>query len=457
MVESLSVGTRLMAIYDGEMYAAEVINVSKKRINAPVKVHFVGYDDEWDSWLPVSGLKSKLLPKITKTPELPKRVDYSGLETGMRVQAEADGVWYAAEVQQVSKAKKHARAPVKVSFLGYTAESDEWVGESRLRSKVLKPFVEEGKIADKAKKSKEKPDLGKVDVTVAATKDKVTKQKKKNVGDLRKRVVSLADPVARFDRAKDEKNERYLNITSVYKTEAMKGKKVLVVGASRGLGLEIVKALSSAEAEVIATVRTSNDELSALKIEVIDSVEVTNLDSLVLMASQIKGPLDYVIFNAGYSPDIVDNLDSLQESAAIKQIDVCAIGPLRCVSALKAAGLLKATKIAVISSQAGSTLWRSTQNKGKGGDYGRHMSRAACNMCGVLMAEELKNEQVPIVLLHPGSNRTKMCKKSFQMWDVEGAVEPSVGALRVLHEVSGISMAKSGKFINCEDGLFIPW
>ena len=30
-------------------------------------------------------------------------VDHSGVEPGMRVQAEADGVWYAAEVQHVSK------------------------------------------------------------------------------------------------------------------------------------------------------------------------------------------------------------------------------------------------------------------------------------------------------------------------------------------------------------------
>ncbi len=28
---------------------------------------------------------------------------------------------------------------------------------------------------------------------------------------------------------------------------------------------------------------------------------------------------------------------------------------------------------------------------------------------------------------------------------------------RVLHEVGKISMETSGKFINCEDGLLIPW
>merc|ERR1712176_1439178 len=97
-------------------------------------------------------------------------------------------------------------------------------------------------------------------------------------------------------------------------------------------------------------------------------------------------------------PNIIDNLDSMQMEEAIKQYDVCALGPVRCVSALKAAGLLKGCKVAIITSQAGSTQWRFTQNKDKGGDYGHHMCRAACNLGGVLMSEELKKDAVPITL-----------------------------------------------------------
>jgi glutamine synthetase len=63
--------------------------------------------------------------------------DYSGLEKGMRVQAESGGKFYAAEVLTVSDSKKQAKAPVKVRFVGYGAENDEWVGADRLRSKAL--------------------------------------------------------------------------------------------------------------------------------------------------------------------------------------------------------------------------------------------------------------------------------------------------------------------------------
>merc|ERR1712039_856969 len=145
---------------------------------------------------------------------------------------------------------------------------------------------------------------------------------------------------------------------------------------------------------------------------------------------------------------------------AIKQIDICALGPLRCVAAMKAGGHISTEKkvpVIIISSQAGSAKWRFTQNKDKGGDYGHHMSRAACNIGAVLMSEELKKDDVPIVLLHPGFNRTTMTAKYSHIWDIEGAVDPVEGAKRVLHETSKISMAISGKFINCEDGLQIPF
>lgn len=112
-----------------------------------------------------------------------------------------------------------------------------------------------------------------------------------------------------------------------------------------------------------------------------------------------------------------------------------------------------------------------------------------------------------VTLLHPGFNRTDMTAKYSAIWDVEGAVEPSgepsicsllhargngiafttqslrpsegtsrlthctklytplcpvptVGAMRVLYEVKRSidgGIARSGKFINCEDGLEIPW
>ena len=150
--------------------------------------------------------------------------------------------------------------------------------------------------------------------------------------------------------------------------------------------------------------------------------------------------------------------DTLNFDEQLKQINICALGPLRMNSALiNAKALADGAKLVVITSQAGSVEWRSTQNKDVGGDYGHHMSRAACNMAAALLAQEVKGMGYSVLLLHPGFNRTEMTKKYEHIWDVEGAVDPKVGAKRVLYEVIKNGMDETGKFINCEDGLQIPW
>ena len=58
---------------------------------------------------------------------------------------------------------------------------------------------------------------------------------------------------------------------------------------------------------------------------------------------------------------------------------------------------------------------------------------------------------------HPGFNKTEMTAKYAEIWEKEGAVPTEEGALRVLHETGTATMAKTGMFVNCEDGLQIPW
>ena len=145
-------------------------------------------------------------------------------------------------------------------------------------------------------------------------------------------------------------------------------------------------------------------------------------------------------------------------------IDICAVGPLRVSSALFKAGKIK-EKVIIITSQAGSCEWRLTQNPPGSldtsnpftGNYGHHMSRASCNIMGVILSQELKPANVSVQLVHPGFCRTSMTKKYEHIWDIEGAVEPHVGAKRVLHEAIKSDMSTTGTCVNSEDGLRIPW
>ena len=197
---------------------------------------------------------------------------------------------------------------------------------------------------------------------------------------------------------------------------------------------------------------------------VLDAPATQDTATIAKMCTEITEPIDVVIHNAGYFPDIhetmTDAANPLDFSEQMKQIDICAMAPLRVTYELNKAGLIKKGgdgRVIIISSQAGSAEWRKTQNKGEGGDYGHHMSRAACNIAGVLMSEELSGDQIPVVMLHPGFNRTDMTKKYEHIWDVEGAVPSEQGAMRVLHETAKVTMASTGKFVNCEDGLQIPF
>jgi len=276
---------------------------------------------------------------------------------------------------------------------------------------------------------------------------------------------SLADQVARFARAKEEKNERYLDISSVYDGGDLSGKRVLVTGGNRGLGLAITKELVAIGATALVICRSSSPELEKLvgKWNVYSGVDVTDTEAVEKAMKRVKGDggqIDVVINNAGYFYEpkeaVLDNTLNFEEQ--IKQIDICGLGPLRVNSAAVNSGVLADdAKLVIITSQAGSAEWRTTQNANEGGDYGHHMSRAACNMAGVLLAEELKPKGIAVILLHPGFNRTEMTKKYEHIWDIEGAVDPSEGAKRVLYEVIKGGMDTTGKFINCEDGLQIPW
>jgi len=88
-----------------------------------------------------------------------KSYDYSGLQIGMRVQAESDGTYYAADVLEVSTSKNRAKAPIKVSYKGYDGY-DEWLSGDRLRSKALKVAAPETK--EKEKKERKGPLSGDV-------------------------------------------------------------------------------------------------------------------------------------------------------------------------------------------------------------------------------------------------------------------------------------------------------
>ncbi|KAH8058073.1 short chain dehydrogenase [Aureococcus anophagefferens] len=286
---------------------------------------------------------------------------------------------------------------------------------------------------------------------------------------------SLADQVARFAKAKKDNNARYLDITTVYDGSSLKGKRVLVTGGEQNLGLELMKEIVAQGGEAISASR-ARERTSALiassdgKASVIPGIDVTKDEAMATLVAGVAEPVDMVINNAGYfygpaeSVGVGENEGHLNFAQELLMIDICSVGPLRVSSALFKAGKIK-EKVIIITSQAGSCEWRLTQNPPGSldtsnpftGNYGHHMSRASCNIMGVILSQELKPANVSVQLVHPGFCRTSMTKKYEHIWDIEGAVEPHVGAKRVLHEAIKSDMSTTGTCVNSEDGLRIPW
>lgn len=107
---------------------------------------------------------------------------------------------------------------------------------------------------------------------------------------------SIADQQDRFSRAKREKNQRFLDINTVYDPSLLKGKRVAVTGANKGLGLALTNELTAAGASVIAIVRSSSPELEKLNpAEMITGIDVSDDDKCAGLSKQIKGgPIDIV-------------------------------------------------------------------------------------------------------------------------------------------------------------------
>lgn len=184
---------------------------------------------------------------------------------------------------------------------------------------------------------------------------------------------------------------------------------VLIVGATRGLGSELVKKCTSAKSNVYATSR-KDDTKSESSVTWIGGVDISTPSAGKTIASALPSgtKLDIVIVTAGFfTMETFDEPDYEQEVAMYKTV---AVGPVFLVQSLvKAGAVTKGAKILLLSSEAGSIALRGNQPDG-GGLYGHHASKAALNMVGKLLANDLREREIAVGLVHPGFMRTELTK-----------------------------------------------
>ena len=217
----------------------------------------------------------------------------------------------------------------------------------------------------------------------------------------------------------------------------------LVTGASRGIGLELVRQLHARGDDVIATCRTRTRELDAVGCRVVDGIDVGTDDvgAGLLEALAAGQPLDVVVNNAGLAR--WDALDRIDVDAAREELEVNALGPLRVTLALLPR-LGPGAKIALISSKAGSI-----GDGPSGRNYGYRMSKAALNMLGANLAADLAAREIHVAVLHPGFVRTEMTQGG-------GNVDPPEAAAGLIRQIDALDASRSGRFFHA-DGSEVAW
>jgi len=217
--------------------------------------------------------------------------------------------------------------------------------------------------------------------------------------------------------------------------------KVLVTGSNRGIGLELCRQYHERGDEVIAVCRNASDELNALGVRVIDSVDVGDDEGVTRLAEILTGEaIDVLLNNAGILRS--DTIDTVDYDEMVGQYRVNTIGPLRVTRALRP-NLKKGSKVGIVTSRVGSI-----GDNGSGNNYGYRCSKSAANMVGMNLHHDLSPDGIAVALLHPGYIATGMTGGT--------GGSPIEAASGLIARMDDLNLQNSGGFWHAE-GYSLPW
>lgn len=219
---------------------------------------------------------------------------------------------------------------------------------------------------------------------------------------------------------------------------------VLIIGASRGLGLEFVRQYRAAGAQVCATAR---DDAGLARISAMGAkplkLDVTSAVSVSGLAWQIDGEnFDVVVINAGVYGPRTQGLDTPTEADFDQVMHTNVLGPMRLLPQLQDA-LAPGARIAVLASKMGSIGLRASP---AGWLY--RASKAAANSV-MKDASLVLAGRATLLSFHPGWVKTDMGGEGA---DIDAPT--SVAGMRTV--LASVKPADTGSFFNY-DGQRLDW
>ena len=230
---------------------------------------------------------------------------------------------------------------------------------------------------------------------------------------------------------------------------------VLITGANRGIGLELVKSYAARGDTVLACCRNpaSASALAAVggKLTVLP-VDVTDAASVAALATRLAGQaIDILINNAGTLGDVPkQSIGSLDQAEFLYVINANTYGALKMAEAFKP-NLAASTQKKVFGMSSG--LGSSAMVTRRGGFYAYRASKAALNIVFRSLAADWRDQGIIVGIIAPGMVETDLLRASgFQ----GRGITPTESVAGMIKVIDGMTLDNNGAAINY-DGKVIPW
>ena len=223
-------------------------------------------------------------------------------------------------------------------------------------------------------------------------------------------------------------------------------KTVLIIGASRGVGLGLTEAYAkNNEFDVYVTCRANEGELKNVEnITILKNIDIGSDEVIEKLKSDNVLPqrLDLVICNAGMK-DSSQELHNLSKTdSMINEYNVNALGPLRVAKGLENR-LVKNSKLAFIGSMLASVSL--VQDNSPEMYLGYRMSKSGLNMAGKMLAVNWRDRGVLVGMFNPGVIQTEM--SGFIGMPIETSVD------QLVLNFEKLNAGNSGRVFNLFPGL----
>ncbi len=194
---------------------------------------------------------------------------------------------------------------------------------------------------------------------------------------------------------------------------------------------------------MIATCRSSSQELDDLGVRVESGIDVTSENSILNLKNNLSGiKIDVLIQNAGIAES--SSLESLDTESLKRQFEVNALAPLSFTRTFLN-NMRNGSKVILITSRMGSI-----EDNTSGGYYGYRMSKAALCMAGKSLSIDLKPHGISVALLHPGLVCTRMTGFT------PHGITPEESVNGLIQRMDSLTIESSGSFWH-SNGESLPW